>query len=236
MKKKLVMLLIGSMILGMVGCTNKGNEIIDNNKETIQEPETTETEPETEKIDATVDELLGNVIFCDFNKTVYTADGVGKLMFIPGKVDFELTYKTVTVYDSEVEYEEVENKFFELIERPYIKRVAILGGEPLANENVSDVFNLIKKLKVKFPDKSIWLYTGYKWDGIVRPVLTDDFNPERDRIIDRRKKVVEMCDVLIDGRFVEGLKDLTLKFRGSSNQRIISIQESLKENKIVLYN
>ena len=111
MKKKLVMLLIGSMILGMVGCTNKGNETIDNNKETIQEPETTETEPETEKIDATVDELLGNVIFCDFNKTVYTADGVGKLMFIPGKVDFELSYKTVTVYDSEVEYEEFENKF-----------------------------------------------------------------------------------------------------------------------------
>lgn len=132
--------------------------------------------------------------------------------------------------------EEIENKFFELIEKPYIKRVTILGGEPLANENVCDVFNLIKKLKVKFPDKSIWLYTGYKWDGIIHPVITDNFNPERDRILDCRKGVVEICDVLIDGRFVEELKDLTLKFRGSSNQRIINVEESLKENKVILYN
>ncbi len=132
--------------------------------------------------------------------------------------------------------EEIENKFFELIDRPYIKRVAILGGEPLANENVYDVYNLVCKIKDKYPDKSIWLYTGYKFEGILRPVVTDDFNPKRDQLLDHRKKTVEMCDVLIDGRFVEELKDLTLRFCGSSNQRIIDIQKSLKENKIVLYN
>ena len=122
---------------------------------------------------------------------------------------------------------EVENKFFELIERPYIKRVTILGGEPLANENVVDVYNLTLKIKDKFPEKSVWLYTGYKWEHI--------FNPERDIVLNHRKRVVEMCDVLIDGRFVEGLKDLTLKFRGSSNQRVINVQESVKKQEIVLY-
>lgn len=131
---------------------------------------------------------------------------------------------------------EIEDRFFELVEKPYIKRVTILGGEPLANENVVDVYNLMIKIKDKFPEKSIWLYTGYKWDGIVRPVATDDFNPERDRILNCRKKVVEMCDVLVDGRFVEELKDLTLKFAGSSNQRVIDVKESIKNNKIVLYN
>ena len=132
--------------------------------------------------------------------------------------------------------EEIENKFFKLIEKPYIKRITILGGEPLANENVFDVYNLMTKIKDKFPDKSIWLYTGYKWEHIFYPVVTDNFDPERDRILDCRKRVVEMCDILIDGRFIEKLKDLTLKFRGSSNQRIIDVQESIKKNEIVLYN
>ena len=131
---------------------------------------------------------------------------------------------------------EIEDKFFELVGRPYIKRISILGGEPLVDENVISVFNLVKRLKIKFPDKSIWLYTGYKWEGVLHPVVTDDFNPERDIIIDHRRNVVEMCDVVIDGRFIESLRDLTLKFRGSSNQRVIDVKESLRKNEIVLYN
>lgn len=129
--------------------------------------------------------------------------------------------------------EDIENRFFELIDRPYIKRVTILGGEPLANENVFDVYNLIIKIKDKFPDKSIWLYTGFKWEHIFHPVITDNFNPERDKILDHRRMIVEICNVLIDGRFVEGLKDLTLKFCGSSNQRVIDVQETLKQGKII---
>lgn len=120
--------------------------------------------------------------------------------------------------------------------RPFISGITLSGGDPLHNENVLDVYNLIAKIKDKFTDKNIWLYTGYKWEHIFHPVITDDFNPERDLILDYRRKIVEMCDVLIDGRFVESLKDLTLKFRGSSNQRVIDIKESLKRNEIVLYN
>lgn len=132
--------------------------------------------------------------------------------------------------------EEIENKFFELIDRPYIKRVSILGGEPLANENVSDVFNLIIKIKDNFPDKNIWLYTGYTWNQIFYPVITDDFNPKRDQILDYRRKIVEICNVLVDGRYIEEQRDLTLEFRGSKNQRVVDIKQSLKENEVVLYN
>lgn len=131
--------------------------------------------------------------------------------------------------------EGIEEKFFELIGRPYIKRVTILGGEPLVNVNVSDVLKLVKKVRAKFPDKKIWLYTAYKWEHIFNPVVTDDFNPERDQVIEDRKAIVELCDVLVDGQFMEGLKDLTLKFRGSSNQRIIDVKRSLKEGEIVLF-
>lgn len=132
--------------------------------------------------------------------------------------------------------EEIEYKFFELIDKPYIKRVSILGGEPLANENVQNVFNLISKLKIKFPDKSIWLYTGHKWEHIMYPIVTDDLNPERDKLIDCRENIIKMCDVLIEGRYIDKLKDLTLKFCGSSNQRVIDVQQSLNKQKIVLYN
>lgn len=125
--------------------------------------------------------------------------------------------------------EEIEKKFFELVDRPYIKRVSILGGEPLVDENVLDVFRLILKLKEKFPNKSIWLYTGYKFEGILN-------NPLRDLNTTTRRRVIEMCNVLVDGRYIDELRDLTLKFRGSSNQRLIDMKKTLKENKIVLYN
>lgn len=117
--------------------------------------------------------------------------------------------------------EEVENKFFELVGKPYIKRISILGGEPLADNNVSDIFNLIKKLKVKFPNKNIWLYTGYTLENVLNNPL--------------RKRIIELCDVVVDGRYIDELKDLTLKFRGSSNQRLIDAKKTLKENKIILY-
>ena len=130
---------------------------------------------------------------------------------------------------------EIESKFFELADRPYIKRISILGGEPLADKNVFDVFNLIAKLKVKFPDKNIWLYTGYTWNQIFYPIVTDDLNLERDQIIDYRRRAVELCDILVDGRYVDELRDLTLKFRGSSNQRVIDIKTSLKQDKVVLW-
>lgn len=114
----------------------------------------------------------------------------------------------------------VKDRFLEVVARPYIKRVSILGGEPLEPENIDDVYEIIKEIKKKFSNKMIWLYTGKKAES-----LTDE-----------EKKVVEQCDILVDGAYVETLKDVTLAFRGSTNQRIIDVQESLKQNEIVLYN
>lgn len=117
--------------------------------------------------------------------------------------------------------EEIENKFLELAERPYIKRVSILGGEPLAKENYLEIKFLIQKLKRKYPDKKVWLFSGYTFEEILK-------NRELMRTI-------IWCDVLVDGRFEKDKKDLTLKFRGSSNQRVIDVQKSLKQEKVVLY-
>ena len=116
--------------------------------------------------------------------------------------------------------EEVKKEFLTLINKPYITRVSILGGEPLANENVNDVLLLIKEIKHQYPDKKVWLYSGFKFETIDNPIVTDDLNPERDHIFNCRKEVLNYIDVLVDGQFEINKRDITISFRGSSNQRI----------------
>ena len=87
--------------------------------------------------------------------------------------------------------------------QPYIKRLSILGGEPLAPENINTVTNLSKLFKEQFPDKKLWIWTGYTFEDYVKD-----------------KEITKYADVIVDGRFVDELKDFNLKFRGSSNQRI----------------
>ena len=115
---------------------------------------------------------------------------------------------------------EVENTFFELIDQPYIKRVSILGGEPLAKENVEEVLRLIKKIRHLYGDKKeIWLYTGYELE-----YLLDTFPAHTLKF---RNYLISYCEYIIDGEYIDSLKDTTLKFRGSSNQRIWKQQNGL---------
>lgn len=108
---------------------------------------------------------------------------------------------------------DTKEKFLELVNRPYITRVSILGGEPLADENIEDVSDLISQIPL---NKKVWLYTGYVYE-----------NMDSDR-----KLVSNSVDVLVDGQFVDELKDLNLPFRGSSNQRLIDIKKTLNSFEI----
>ena len=103
---------------------------------------------------------------------------------------------------------EVEDHIMELLSRDFIDRFSILGGEPLLERNIVPITLLCKKIKKKYPDKKIWLYTGYDYDYI-KDKLTDLF---------------ENVDVVVDGTYKEELRDLNLHFRGSSNQRVIDVK------------
>lgn len=129
---------------------------------------------------------------------------------------------------------EIQAIFKALINRPQIKRVSILGGEPLADENLEGVLGVVKDIRTSTLNKNIWIYSGYTWEQIMYPIVTDDFNPEKYKLLHNRQKIVSMCDVLVDGRYIDSQRDLTLKWRGSKNQRVIDVQASLQNGEIIL--
>lgn len=115
-----------------------------------------------------------------------------------------------------------KSKLLEMIKKPYITRLTISGGEPLYYEdkdNIVCLLRLIGEVKKVRPDIKIWLYTGYVFEEMVFT----------------QKMIIEYVDVLVDGKFKQELKDLSLAFKGSSNQRVIDMNKTRKEHKIVLY-
>ena len=152
---------------------------------------------------------------------------------------------------------EVKEKFLELIDRPYIKRVSILGGEPLADENLDDVLDLVTEINKRYnfqkvdsanpckmgvsedknpdeirlllPNKSIWIYSGYTWENIMKyeygAKYINNFNTDA-----LRQCIVSKCDVLVDGRYIDSQRDVTLKWRGSLNQNIWKNCNGIWEN------
>lgn len=128
------------------------------------------------------------------------------------------------------------NDIFNELDKDYISGITLSGGDPLYPSNVDDVLELISFVKYRYQEKTIWLYTGYTWQQIFNTCVTDDFNPERDAMLDKRREIVSMCDVLVDGRFVESLADVNCPWVGSTNQRVIDVKKTLEQNEIVLYN
>lgn len=125
--------------------------------------------------------------------------------------------------------ERARQELFEALGKPYIQGITFSGGHPLEDENVGSVLSLIHDIKYLFPDKDIWLYTGYTMESIF-PVKRPEIISWEDIC---RQRVVELCDVVVDGPYIEEQRDLTLKFRGSKNQRLIDVKETLKQHKII---
>ena len=122
---------------------------------------------------------------------------------------------------------DVEGEIISSLSPSFIAGLTILGGEPMEVRNQSGVAGLIKRIKADLPEKSIWLFSGYTFNE-----LLDVSNSRRHG--EHTMDILNNIDVLVDGKFILELKDLSLKFRGSSNQRIIDMKRSLAENRVVL--
>lgn len=122
---------------------------------------------------------------------------------------------------------EVEDEIIKAMEPDYIEGFTLLGGDPFEPENQVVLAPFMERLRKTYPNKSFWCFTGYDLDAELLTGKQGD--------IDSVMRILSTLDVLVDGRFVENLKDLNLRFRGSSNQRIILIKPSLKKDEIVLW-
>lgn len=116
--------------------------------------------------------------------------------------------------------------------KPYIKGLTMSGGHPLAPQNLTEVYKIVKRVKMVFPDKDIWIYTGYTWEQIIdEDKFYEDYEVNSPSPLD----VAKLCNVLVDGAYIDELRDISLQFRGSSNQRIIDVKKTLEKGEVVLW-
>lgn len=122
---------------------------------------------------------------------------------------------------------EVEEKILKALEPSYIAGLTLLGGEPMEYVNQQGVLPLLRKVKERYPEKTIWCYTGYLYDKDILESFCTKWT--------ETEEILSYLDVIVDGEFVEELKDISLRFRGSSNQRIIDVKKSRQTGEIVLW-
>lgn len=137
--------------------------------------------------------------------------------------------ETWTTTAGELYTPHIQTKILDLLGRPYIKGLTLIGGEPLQPNNIQTLIRLCDDINTKFNSgtktKDIWCYTGHTWENLMRYV---EAQPEL-------RKLLSQLDVVVDGPFIQDLADPALAFRGSSNQRIINPKESLKLGVVSLY-
>lgn len=114
--------------------------------------------------------------------------------------------------------DEIIERILKLCDHNHITGLSILGGEPLHPKNIEDVTKLAKAFKDKFKSKNLWIWTGFLFDRDLK-----------------NKEILNYVDVIVDGQYVDELHDFTLKWCGSSNQRVIDVRKSLENNTIVIY-
>lgn len=130
-----------------------------------------------------------------------------------------------------------KQEIFNELSKDYISGITFSGGDPLHENNLDEVLKLVQEIRISFPEKTIWLYSGYNFDLLnskYNEYKYTSFAANADEWL-TRWEIISNVDVLVDGEYIDEQKDLTLKFRGSKNQRVIDVKQSLTQSKMVLY-
>ena len=169
--------------------------------------------------------------YAEIKKTdIANGEGVRVSLFVSGcrrhckncfnKVTWDFSYGKPFTQD-------VQNELLEVLAPDYITGLTLLGGDPMEPENQRALLPFVRRVREELPQKTIWCYTGYTYrDGAIE---------EEQANCEVTRQFISLLDVLVDGRFVEELKDIRLVFRGSSNQRVIDIKRSIESGSVVLY-
>lgn len=129
--------------------------------------------------------------------------------------------------------EKTKQYIFNCLDKDYIDGITITGGDPLYEYNLDEVLKLVQEIRISFPEKSIWLYTGYSYSDIFRGQSSCLSQEGLNNF--KRREIIKLCNIMVDGEYIDAQKDLSLKFRGSKNQNCIDVKQSLAKNKMILY-
>lgn len=168
----------------------------------------------------------GEIKKCD----IANGEGVRTSLFVSGcrrHCPFCFNYQTWDFNFGKEYTQEVEDEIVESLSTSYVKGLSLLGGEPFEPENQLELVKLLRRVKKEFPNKTIWCYTG---NVLERDLLNKSFYTTEVTL-----EMLSLIDVLVDGEFVQDLKNISLEFRGSSNQRIIDVKKTLASGEVVLY-
>lgn len=143
--------------------------------------------------------------------------------------------------DSGIPFDEsAKQEIFNALSKDYISGITFSGGDPLHENNIDEVLKLVQEIRISFPEKTIWLYTGFKWNQIMnikvmQPIFSCEDLENKIQNVLKRQEIIKQCDVLVDGEYIDEQRDITKKWAGSKNQRVIDVKQSIKNNKIILY-
>lgn len=170
---------------------------------------------------------VANIKYCD----IANGPGVRTSLFVSGCTHHCPGCFNAVAWDfayGEVYTEAVREQILESLKPVYVDGLSLLGGEPMEPENQEAVLELLRRMRQEVPGKTVWCYSGYTFEQLTGQEPSRAWGAHTEELLNR-------IDVLVDGRFVEALKDISLRFRGSSNQRILDLPASLREGKPVLW-
>lgn len=167
-----------------------------------------------------------NIKYCD----IANGEGVRTTLFVSGctnRCEECFQPETWDFHYGEPFTEDVENRIMESLKPFYVNGLTLLGGEPFEPSNQKALVGFVRRVRETFPEKNIWCFTGFTLEELLR-----EGSHPRCGVTD---ELLSMIDVLVDGRYVKELKDISLRFRGSSNQRLINLPKTLQEGRIRLW-
>lgn len=124
-----------------------------------------------------------------------------------------------------------EEELLRELNKDYISGLTLTGGDPLHEANLDGVLELVNRIRLLLPKKSIWLYTGYEWEQI----FNGSVYTSKNHVGLKRRNIVKQCNVVVDGKYMDSQRDITLKWCGSKNQRVVDVQKSLQKGQVVLW-
>ena len=170
--------------------------------------------------------------YCNIKKfDIANGEGVRTTLFVSGctnRCEYCFQPETWDFNYGQKFTDETADEIIESLEPYYVNGLTLLGGEPFEPQNQPALVELLRRVRAEQPGKNVWCFTGFTLDGELTKEGAYPRTPYTDEML-------SMIDVLVDGRFVNSLKDISLRFRGSSNQRVIDMNETRRVGKIVLY-